>query len=187
MVSMRILPVTFYDRDAESVARELLGKLIVRRIGRCERIGRIVETEAYLGPHDLAAHRSAAGLRSTEVMFGPPGHAYVYMIYGMHHCLNVVTGPGSLASAVLLRALEPVSNMEAVASGPGRLCKALEIDRGLNGHNLAARGAHRHQRRILKLPSRSWPGPGLALTMLANGLRNPCGSTSSATGTSRES
>jgi DNA-3-methyladenine glycosylase len=138
MMSMQTLPATFYDRDAESVARDLLGKLLVRRIGDSVRIGRIVETEAYMGPHDLAAHSSRGRTARTEVMFGPPGFAYVYLIYGMHHCLNVVTGPGSLASAVLLRALEPVLNLEALASGPGRLCRALEIDRGLNGHNLAS-------------------------------------------------
>ncbi len=138
MMSMESLPADFYDRDAESVARELLGKFVVRRIGSRMRIGRIVETEAYLGPHDLAAHSARGRTARTEVMFGPPGHAYIYMIYGMHHCLNVVTGPGGLASAVLLRALEPVLNLDAVASGPGRLCRALEVNRGLNGHNLEA-------------------------------------------------
>ncbi|MGC8642696.1 MAG: DNA-3-methyladenine glycosylase [Isosphaeraceae bacterium] len=135
---MQTLPAAFYDRDAESVARDLLGKFLVRRIGQSVRIGRIVETEAYMGPHDLAAHSSRGRTARTEVMFGPPGHAYVYLIYGMHHCLNVVTGPGELASAVLLRALEPVLSLDTVASGPGRLCRALEIDRRLNGHNLAA-------------------------------------------------
>ncbi len=133
---MRILPKTFYDRDAESVARDLLGKLLVRRLARLERVGRIVETEAYLGPQDLAAHSARGRTGRTEVMFGSPGHAYVYLIYGMHHCLNIVTGPGNHASAVLLRALEPVANLESVASGPGRLCRALEIDRRLNGHDL---------------------------------------------------
>jgi DNA-3-methyladenine glycosylase len=98
-------------------------------------VGRIVETEAYLGPHDLAAHSSRGRTARTEVMFGPPGHAYVYLIYGMHNCLNVVTGPGNHASAVLLRALEPVANLDS-ASGPGRLCRAMEIDRRLNGHDL---------------------------------------------------
>jgi DNA-3-methyladenine glycosylase len=139
MISMQILPITFYDRDAESVARDLLGKLLIRRIDRLRRIGRIgriVETEAYLGPHDLAAHSARGRTARTEVMFGQPGHAYVYMIYGMHHCLNVVTGPGDHASAVLLRALEPVSNLDTSASGPGRLCRALDIDRRLNGHDL---------------------------------------------------
>lgn len=134
---MRILPVSFYDRNAESVAPDLLGKLLVRRIGGVERIGRIVETEAYLGPHDRAAHSARGRTARTAVMFGPPGHAYVYMIYGMYYCLNVVTGPGNHASAVLLRALEPVANIDASTSGPGRLCRALGIDRGLNGHDLS--------------------------------------------------
>jgi DNA-3-methyladenine glycosylase len=133
---MKILPKTFYDRDAELVAPDLLGKLLVHRFDREQRVGRIVETEAYLGPHDLAAHSSRGKTARTEVMFGPPGHAYVYFIYGMHHCLNVVTGPGDHASAVLLRALEPVENLES-ASGPGRLCRAMQIDRGLNGHDLS--------------------------------------------------
>ena len=84
----------------------------------------------------LLPTRLAAAPRATEVMFGPPGHAYVYLIYGMYHCLNVVTGPGDHASAVLLRALEPVSNIDISASGPGRLCRALDIDRRLNGHDL---------------------------------------------------
>jgi DNA-3-methyladenine glycosylase len=135
MKPMKILPKTFYDRDAEIVAPDLLGKLLIHRVEREQRVGRIVETEAYLGPHDLAAHSSRGKTARTGVMFGPPGYAYVYFIYGMHHCLNVVTGPGDHASAVLLRALEPVENLEA-ASGPGRLCRAMQIDRRLNGHDL---------------------------------------------------
>ena len=103
MILMQILPKAFYDRDAECVARDLLGKLVVRLVDRRRQIGRIVEAEAYLGPHDLAAHSARGRTTRTEVMFGPPGHAYVYLIYGMHHCLNVVTGPGDHASAVLLR------------------------------------------------------------------------------------
>jgi DNA-3-methyladenine glycosylase len=138
MTGMQILPTSFYDRDAESVARDLLGKLLVRHVEHRFRIGRIVETEAYLGPHDLAAHSARGRTARTEVMFGPPGRAYVYLIYGMHHCLNVVTGPGEHASAVLLRALEPVSDIDTAASGPGRLCRALSIDRQLNGHDLTA-------------------------------------------------
>jgi DNA-3-methyladenine glycosylase len=137
ITSMQILPRSFYDRDAESVARELLGKFLVRRIDRRKRVGRIVETEAYLGPLDLAAHSSHGLTKRTEVMHGPPGYAYVYLIYGIHHCLNLVTGPGNHPSAVLLRALEPVANLDSPsASGPGRLCRALEIDRRLNGHDL---------------------------------------------------
>ncbi len=137
---MQILPKSFYDREAETVAPDLLGKLLIRRIGHRTRVGRIVETEAYVGPHDLAAHSARGRTARTEVMFGPPGHAYVYLIYGMYNCLNVVTGPGDHASAVLLRALEPVSNVDISASGPGRLCRALEIDRKLNGHDLTRGG-----------------------------------------------
>jgi DNA-3-methyladenine glycosylase len=133
---MRALPKSFYDRDADVVARALLGKLLLRRIAGQTRIGRIVETEAYLGPPDRAAHSSKGRTPRTEVMFGSPGHAYVYLIYGIHHCLNVVTGPGAFASAVLLRAVEPVANLETSTRGPGRLCRALEIDRRLNGHDL---------------------------------------------------
>jgi DNA-3-methyladenine glycosylase len=137
MTSMQILPRSFYDRDAESVARELLGKLLVRRVERRRRMGRIVETEAYLGPPDLAAHSAHGLTKRTEVMHGPPGYAYVYLIYGMYHCLNFVTGPGNYPSAVLLRALEPVATLDSMStSGPGRLCRALDIDRRLNGHDL---------------------------------------------------
>jgi DNA-3-methyladenine glycosylase len=130
------LPRAFYDRDTVEVAQDLLGKLLVRMVDGAERIGRIVEVEAYLGPHDLAAH-SARGLTPrTRVMFGPPGHAYVYLIYGMYHCVNVVTQAEGIASAVLLRALEPVRNVAGRTQGPGLLCRALEIDRRLNGHDL---------------------------------------------------
>jgi DNA-3-methyladenine glycosylase len=133
---MEKLPRSFYDRDPVVVARELLGKHLVHAHAGLEQIGKIVEVEAYLGPHDLAAH-SARGLTDrTRVMFGPPGHAYVYLIYGMHCCLNVVTQPEGIASAVLLRALEPVRNVDGRTRGPGLLCKAMDIDRRLNGHDL---------------------------------------------------
>jgi len=133
---MQKLPRAFYDRETITVARDLLGKLLVRVDGGVERIGKIVETEAYLGPHDLAAH-SARGLTPrTKIMFGPPGHAYVYFIYGMYFCMNVVTEPEGHASAVLLRAIEPVRNVEGRASGPGLLCRAMKIDKRLNGHDL---------------------------------------------------
>ena len=133
---MRRLPRSFYDRDTVAVANELLGAHLVHVSGGVERVGRIVEVEAYLGPHDLAAH-SARGLTPrTQVMFGPPGHAYVYMIYGMHFCMNVVTQAEGQASAVLLRALEPVKNLEGRTQGPALLCKAMDIDRRLNGHDL---------------------------------------------------
>jgi DNA-3-methyladenine glycosylase len=100
------------------------------------RVGRIVETEAYLGPHDLAAHSARGRTARTEVMFGPPGHAYVYFIYGMHYCLNFVTEPEGHGSAVLIRALEPVENLESSAKGPGLVCRAMGVDRTFNGHDL---------------------------------------------------
>jgi DNA-3-methyladenine glycosylase len=130
------LPRSFYDRDTTLVARELLGKFLVRISGGIERVGKIVETEAYLGPHDLAAH-SAKGLTArTKPMFGPPGHAYVYLIYGIYHCMNVVTEREGHASAVLLRAVEPVKNIASRTQGPGVLCRAMKIDRRLNAHDL---------------------------------------------------
>lgn len=129
------LPRSFYDRDTKLVARELLGKLLVHETGGIQHIGKIVETEAYLGEHDLAAHSSKGLTPRTKIMFGPPGHAYVYFIYGMHNCMNVVTEREGHASAVLLRALEPVKNIDR-ASGPGLLCKAMKVDRRLNGHDL---------------------------------------------------
>jgi DNA-3-methyladenine glycosylase len=132
----------FYDRDTVQVARDLLGKHLVRTSASGTRVGRIVEVEAYLGPHDLAAH-SARGLTPrTRVMFGPPGHAYVYLIYGIYHCMNVVTQAEGLASAVLLRALEPVAGIDARTQGPGLLCRAMEIDRQLNGHDLLSDDLH---------------------------------------------
>jgi DNA-3-methyladenine glycosylase len=130
------LPRSFYDRDTTVVARELLGKYLVCGVSGRERIGRIVEVEAYLGPHDLAAHSSRGLTARNQVMFGPPGYAYVYMIYGMYFCMNVVTEREGHASAVLLRALEPVKNVESRTQGPGLLCRAMGIDRRLNGHDL---------------------------------------------------
>src|SRR5688572_12676823 len=133
---MRKLPRSFYDRDTVQVAQELLGMHLVHVVAGVERVGRIVEVEAYLGPHDLAAH-SARGLTPrTKVMFGPPGHAYVYFVYGMHWCANVVTQEEGRASAVLLRALEPVKNVDGRTNGPALLCRAMGIDGRLNGHDL---------------------------------------------------
>jgi DNA-3-methyladenine glycosylase len=130
------LPRPFYDRDTVRVAHELLGKLLVHNSGGVERVGKIVEVEAYLGEHDLAAHSSKGLTARTKPMFGPPGFAYVYLIYGMHHCMNVVTEREGHASAVLLRALEPVKNVQGKTNGPGLLCRAMEIDRRLNAHDL---------------------------------------------------
>jgi DNA-3-methyladenine glycosylase len=129
---MQKLAREFYDRDTIVVARELLGKFLVHG----DRVGRIVETEAYLGSHDLAAHSARGLTKRNAPMFGPPGFAYVYMIYGIYFCMNVVTEREGHASAVLLRALEPVSNLTGKTSGPGLLCNAMGIDRRLNGHDL---------------------------------------------------
>ena len=133
------LPRDFYARPATAVAPDLIGKHLVLARGSTVRIGRIVETEAYEGPEDLAAH-SAGGRRTarTEIMFGPPGHAYVYLIYGMWNCLNVVTASAGVPHAVLLRALAPVSGIEGATHGPGLLCKALGIDRKDNGLDVCA-------------------------------------------------
>ena len=146
------LPVEFYRRDTERVARELLGRWLVRRAGGERLVLRIVEAEAYLGAPDRASH--AWGGRRTarnESLYLPGGHAYVYFIYGMHHCLNAVTGERDLGSAVLIRAGEPVAGAEAMAArrglarppragdlagGPGRLCHALGIDRALDAATL---------------------------------------------------
>ncbi|HVK60908.1 MAG TPA: DNA-3-methyladenine glycosylase, partial [Bdellovibrionales bacterium] len=134
----RKLPFSFYQRDTEEVARELLGKTLVHVLKTGQRVsGRIVETEAYLGARDAAAH-SRGGLRSkrTESMFLPGGHAYVYLIYGMHYCFNVVTREADEPQAVLIRALEPIEGIEFMrrrrrvkrdldlCSGPGKLCDA---------------------------------------------------------------
>jgi DNA-3-methyladenine glycosylase len=130
------LPRTFYDRDTILVAHELLGKWLVHHSGGIARVGKIVEVEAYLGEHDLAAHSSKGLTARTKPMFGPPGFAYVYLIYGVHHCMNVVTERAGHASAVLLRAVEPVKNLAGKTNGPGLLCRAMKIDRRLNAHDL---------------------------------------------------
>ena len=126
----------FYARNTLTVARELIGMHLVHADGATVRAGRIVETEAYQGPKDLAAHSSRGRTRRTEVMFGPPGHAYVYFIYGFWYCLNVVTAAAGVPHAVLLRALEPVTGVADKTWGPGLLCRAMGIDKRLNGADL---------------------------------------------------
>lgn len=130
------LPRNFYAETTTSVAQNLLGKIFVHVHHGQVQAGKIVEVEAYLGPHDLAAH-SAKGLTPrTKVMFGPPGHLYVYLIYGIYHCANVVTEEEGHASAVLIRAIEPLQNIHLKTSGPGLLCNALGITKALNGSDL---------------------------------------------------
>jgi DNA-3-methyladenine glycosylase len=131
------LPQAFYDRRTHEVAADLLGRRLVCTEGGRIRAGRIVETEAYVGPEDLACHASRGRTLRTAVMFGPPGFAYVYLIYGLHHCLNAVTEGEGYPAAVLIRALEPEAGLAGRTDGPGRLCRALGIDRSFNGEDLA--------------------------------------------------
>jgi DNA-3-methyladenine glycosylase len=131
------------------VASDLIGKVLVRDLGGRRLSGRIVETEAYVGPHDLACHASKGHTPRTSVMFGPAGYSYVYMIYGFYFCLNVVTERKGYPAAVLIRGVEPLENLDfmrqfrnnperdtSIASGPGKLCMAMSIDKRLNGENL---------------------------------------------------
>jgi len=130
------LPRTFYERSTLKVARDLIGMHLVRVYQGKQLVGRIVETEAYQGPEDLAAH-SARGLTPRNaVMFGAAGHAYVYLIYGIWHCVNVVTRTAGIPHAVLIRAIEPLHGLDDKTHGPGLLCRAYHIDRQLNGADL---------------------------------------------------
>jgi DNA-3-methyladenine glycosylase len=142
------LPRSFYEQTTIDVAKQLLGKYLVRRHPEGNAIGRIVETEAYIGPQDLACHASKGRTARTEVMFGPAGHAYVYFIYGFYNMLNLVTEAKGYPAAVLIRAVQPVDGIELMktrrqngalrnlASGPGKLCQAFAVDRSLNGADL---------------------------------------------------
>lgn len=144
--SLNPLSRSFYAREPTYVAKSLIGKYLLRKLRDGTELGGvIVETEAYGGHKDPASHAYKGRTRRNEVMFGEAGHAYVYFTYGFHHCLNFVTGKKGIASAVLIRALEPVSGIQIMqkfrgkaeltdlASGPGKLCQALNIDRALNG------------------------------------------------------
>jgi DNA-3-methyladenine glycosylase len=156
-----VLPRPFYERTALQVARGLLGKVLVHEGPKARRAGRIVETEAYLGPHDLAAHSSKGRTPRTEVMFGPGGYAYVYFIYGMYFCFNIVTGVEGVASAVLVRGLEPLVGIppETRTDGPARLTRALGIGRAENGLDLTASALAIHD------------GPGFPKSRLRRGPR----------------
>jgi DNA-3-methyladenine glycosylase len=141
----------FFSQDTLTVARLLLGKRLVRRLDGHRLAGRIVEAEAYIGEEDKGCHASVGRTQRNEVMFGPPGHAYVYFTYGMHWMFNVVTEPEGFPAAVLIRALEPVEGIAIMArnrhgrdgvnlcSGPAKLTQALGITRALNGADLCAR------------------------------------------------
>lgn len=151
------LKKSFYNRPTLRVAQELLGKYLVYRIGKKKIIGKIVETEAYVGPQDRASHASRGRTPRTELMFGPAGHTYIYLIYGMYYCFNIVTEAKDYPAAVLIRALEPIIPQTpfnhrqggagkgaknppllvgGISNGPGKLCRYLKIDKKLNGADL---------------------------------------------------
>ena len=145
----RILPRSFYDRETETVAREMLGAILECRTNDGIASGIIVETEAYVGEHDPACHAAAGRTQRTEPLYGRPGLSYVYFIYGVHWCFNAVTRGEGLPSAVLVRAIQPVEGVELMrerrgpkvrgvnlTNGPGKLCAALGIDGTMNAQSL---------------------------------------------------
>lgn len=121
-------PRSFYAADPLQVARQLLGALLVHNSNEGLLAGRVVETEAYRGQADLACHASAGRTKRSETLFGPPGYAYVYLIYGMYHLLNAVSWPDGRPAAVLIRGLEPVVGIDRTTDGPGKLTRALGVD-----------------------------------------------------------
>ena len=172
----RPLPREFFARDSVRVARDCLGSLLVSTIGGVRTAVRIVEVEAYTGPRDLASH--AAGWHRSprnEVMYGPPGFAYVYFTYGMHWCVNVVCGKEGFPTAVLVRAGEPVEGIEVIrerrgtmadrllAAGPSRLCQSLGITGALNGHDLRTPPLWLEEGETIP-PSRCRRGPRIGIT-----------------------
>jgi DNA-3-methyladenine glycosylase len=148
-----ILKKDFYEETTKKVAQKLLGKFLCRQTEMGMYVGKIVETEAYLGEKDLASHARKGRTDRTEIMFGPAGYAYIYMIYGMYYCFNIVTEKNGTAGAVLIRALEPIilesqkiksgqkdfagKNIEKILNGPGKLCREFKIGKELNGVELS--------------------------------------------------
>jgi DNA-3-methyladenine glycosylase len=130
------LPRDFYDRKTKQVARDLIGAYLCRRTAGGVSVFRVTETEAYVGPHDLACHAAKGITPRTRILYGPPGMAYVYLIYGMHFCLNAVTEHEGFGAAVLIRAIAPLSGTSVPMNGPGKLTRALAIDKSLNGADL---------------------------------------------------
>lgn len=133
---MKKLDRSFFEKPAIDLAQDLVGKVLVRRVRRKEYFARIVETEAYVGAHDLACHASKGRTQRTEVMFGPSGRAYVYLIYGMYDMFNIVAGDVDDPQAVLIRAAEPLNGWSLDLSGPGKLARGLQITRADNGLDL---------------------------------------------------
>lgn len=153
-VNLNPLPREFYARETLTVARDLLGKCLVRRDAGARLAGIITEVEAYIGETDRASHASPGPTARNAPMYGPPGYSYVYLIYGIHHCLNVVTERAGFPAAILIRAIEPVAGLAIIQQrrgpqrlpanltcGPGRVCHALDIDRSLNNADLCAADA----------------------------------------------
>ena len=185
----KLLTRRFFNRDPRLVSPDLLGKLIVRKEGRNLIAGRIVEVEAYLGADDLAAHAAAGRTARNDVLWGPPGHAYVYFIYGVHYCLNISCLPDGEAGGILIRALEPVSGLEAMAaarelgdldfdsvrdlrklaSGPGRLSEALGVTRPRdNGKDMVAPGCDLQVRDDGFVPDEIQTTPRIGITKSAD-------------------
>jgi len=173
---MKILPRRFYNRSTTTVAKDLLGKVLKHG----DTAGIIVETEAYLGADDLAAHSARGITERTRVIFGPPGHAYVYLIYGMYECLNLIAEPAGKPGCVLIRALEPLDGIEIMrnrrpaaktreqlASGPGKLTRALNITRKHNGADVT-RGPITVHTRIKEPPIRIVTTPRIGITHCAD-------------------
>jgi len=159
---------SFYEQPTIEVAQQLLGKYLIRKHPDGTTVGRIVETEAYIGPQDKACHASRGRTPRTEIMFGRAGHAYVYMIYGFHYMLNIVTEAADFPAAVLIRAVEPLEGLplmqsrrqterlRSLASGPGKLCRAFAIDRTLNGNDVCGK--------VLYLDDHGEPAPKVMTT-----------------------
>ena len=152
MDGARSLPRSFYARPTLAVARDLLGTLLVHETPDGRRVGLITEVEAYIVPEDQASHARFGRTARNWPMFGPPGHAYVYLVYGLHCCFNVVTEAAGYPAAVLVRAVEPLAGLAGPTVGPGRVCRAFGIDRRYNGWDLAG-------------------GPGAVRLYLAAGVR----------------
>jgi DNA-3-methyladenine glycosylase len=146
------IPVSFYSRDTLCVARNLLGKFFIRKIDDKYLVGKIVEAEAYHEVGDPSCHAHRGKTARNAVMFGPPGHLYVYFTYGMHYCMNVVTEVEGVAAAVLIRAIEPLAGIDVMqknrgekipeknlCNGPAKLCQAFGITKLQNGHSLQSK------------------------------------------------
>lgn len=157
-MSKKLLARSFYERPTLTVAKELLGKYLIRRGESGLLAGRIVEVEAYVGPEDRASHASRGKTKRTEVMFGQAGITYVYLIYGMYHCFNIVTEREGYPAAILVRAVELESG--ELVDGPGRLCRRFDISRTHTWHDLTLgeqlwvedRGEKISTKKILRAP-----------------------------------